>query len=271
MAVPSIQIDWAVFSEWSDSIRAIIHGGQLDVFSTYSETCGAIATEALVRYQGYLKGQPLPNGASVQHPSGNLAKQAELVTGSGFCEWSLVNDESYAEAIEKGTKERDLKEMLPTAKKARRAKDGTLYLIIPFRHGTPGTVGLKAMPSKVHQIAQKLSRSRVTGKYAEVSGTGHMVNRHTYKWGDKLTNAQIVAAGGTFKDQNRFQGMYKFGNEHHTSYITFRVMSEKSAGWVVPARPGLWPARTAAESAIKEGSPLLAEAILDDIKRLAGL
>ena len=147
----------------------------------------------------------------------------------------------------------------------------SLYLIIPFRHGTPGTVGLNAMPARVYAMAQELKRSKVTGYHMERSGTGHIVPRANYKWGDRLTVAQIQAAGGSFKEQNRFAGMYKFGNARHTSYVTFRVMSQKSAGWIVPARPGIWAARTAVQVATDDGRDLLAQAFLDDLIRLGGL
>ena len=34
---------------------------------------------------------------------------------------------------------------------------------------------------------------------------------------------------------------------HSSSYLTFRVMSEKSSGWIVGARPGLYLAKKVAD------------------------
>lgn len=265
-----IEIDWNVLQEWAPTLQTIISSGNLDLFTSYAGVSQQVAAHALDTYRGYLLGQPLPNGASIQSPSGNLAKGAALAE-KGFLDYYLENPVAYAEAVEKGVQQRDLKEMLPTAKKARRAKDGSLYLIIPFRHGTQGSIGIKPMPARIQAMAQALSRSKVKGHKQELSGTGHMVTRNTYAWGDRLTVAQIQAAGGSFREQNRFQGMYKFGNARHTSYVTFRVMSQKSPGWVVPARPGIWAARSAAEVARKDGEGLLNEALLDDLLRIAGI
>jgi hypothetical protein len=269
-AAVALEIDWNVLGDWLPTLGTIISGLQLDAFVSYAETSGVVAQHSLDTYRGYLLGQPLPNGASIQHPSGNLAKGAEL-NEKGYLDYFLENPVSYAEAVEKGVKARDLKDMLPTAKKARRAKDGTLYLIIPFRHGTPGTVGLHPMPARIHAMALELYRSRVKAGHMEMSGTGYMVKRHSYNWGSKLTVQQIQDAGLPFKAQNRYQGMYKFGNARHTSYITFRVMSQKSAGWVVPARPGIWAARTAVQVALEDGKDLLTNAAMDDIMRICGL
>ena len=76
-----------------------------------------VANHALNLYRGYLLGQPLPNGASIQHPSGNLAKGAELVQ-KAFLDYYLENPIAYAEAVEKGVKQRDLKDMLRRADQA---------------------------------------------------------------------------------------------------------------------------------------------------------
>jgi hypothetical protein len=271
MIEKGIEVEWPVLLEWSEALQAIVQGGHLDIFTAYNETCGLVASYSLALYKGYLKGMPLPNGAAVQRPSGNVSAHAELKAGPGLCDYSLENAESYAEAIEKGTKERDMKAMLPTAKKARMAKDGSLYLIIPFRHGTQGAVGLKPMPLRVQQMAQEMKRSRVTGNFMEKSGTGFMVQRNTYKWGGKLGSGALAANGLSFKEQNRYQGMVKFGLKGHSSYITFRVMSQKSSGWIIPARPGLWPAKTAAEVAYKDLKGSLSEALLEDLLRLAGI
>jgi hypothetical protein len=266
-----LEVEWGALSGWSETLQAIVQGGHLDVFTSYAETAGVVATHALILYQGYLKGNPLPNGSAVQRPSGNLARHASLDEPS-FLDFRLENPESYAEAIEKGTRERDLKEMLATAPKARRAKDGSLYLIIPMRHGTQeNSVGLKPMPQTVYAMAKSLQRSSVTGHRMEMSATGFMVQRNTYNWGNKLTQKALQESGHSFKDQNRFQGMYKFGNVGHSSYMTFRVLSSKSTGWVLPARPGLFPARTASEEAYQDGKEHLGLALLDDLLRLSGL
>jgi hypothetical protein len=266
-----LEVNWSVLGEWTEAFQAIIHAGHMDVFTSYAETAAVVAQHSLMLYQGYLKGIPLPNGASVQRPSGNLARRATLAE-PGYLDFRLENDAEYAEAIEKGTQERDMKKILPTAPKARRAKDGSLYLIIPFRHGTQqDSVGMRPMPETVWRAAQKLKRSSIVGTREEVSGTGHKVQRNVYNWGGSLTGKALSSLGLSYKEQNRFEGMYKFGEKGHSSYVTFRVMSEKSSGWIIPARPGLFPAKTAAEEAYRDGKDALSSALLDDLMRLSGL
>jgi hypothetical protein len=264
----AIEIDWKVLQDWAPALQNIISAGHLDMFTSYAAVSEQVAAHALETYRGYLLGQPLPNGAAVQHPSGVVAKGAELAE-KGFLDYYLENPVPHAESLEKGVQQRDMKDCLPTAKKARRAKDGSLYLIIPFRHGAPGSVGMAPMPARIHAMAQALSRSKVTGHRQETSGTGFDVTRNTYKWGGKITTSQIQDAGGTFKSQNRFSGMYKFGNARHTSYVTFRVMSSKSPGWIIPARPGIWAARTAVQVATQDGQGLLNEALAEDLLRIS--
>ncbi len=58
-------------------------------------------------------------------------------------------DTPYAQAIEQGQPARDMKPGLLSGTKARRGKDGSIYNIIPFRHGTPGAVTLKQMPTEI--------------------------------------------------------------------------------------------------------------------------
>lgn len=266
-----LQIDWDVLSDWTDSLQAIIQGGHLDVFTSYAETAAVVASHSLMLYQGYLKGIPLPNGASVQHPTGNLARRATLAE-PGYLDFRLENDAEYAEAVEKGTQERDMKKILPTAPKARRSKEGALYLVIPFRHGTQqDSVGMQPMPQTVWHAAEKMKRSAITGTRPEVSATSHSVQRNTYSWGGSLSAKALAGMGLSFKEQNRYQGMYKFGQAGHSSYVTFRVMSEKSAGWIIPARPGLFPAKIAAEEAYRDGKDALSGALLEDLLRMSGL
>ena len=276
-------IDWSIFSDWSEALLEIVRVGNLEIFTSYAQAAEMVAVRSLNLYRGYLQGARLPNGAAIQHPSGQLAEHATLMGNGQYLGYVLHNDAAYSEAIERGTKSRDLKDMLPTAHKARRGKDGALYLIIPFRHGTPGTVGLRAMPQGIWERAMKLSRSRITGHRMEPSVThpGEMVQRNVYgffnkegkwvsTWGRHLTLNQVQNAGGSFKEQSIYQGMYKFGLPRHSQYITFRVMSQNSApgSWIRKAVPPLWPARFAAEEGFRQGKSFLEEALTEDIMRI---
>lgn len=165
-------------------------------------------------------------------------------------------DYKYAEEIDNGRPAKDLKSMLDTSLKVRTSKKGKRYLIIPFRHNTPGNDALApAMPSSIDALASQLTPSRVTGMGTRVSGTGAMnpktrlavtVPQRRYSWGERLVGASL--AGG----DKRHEGMYRFdvrtpGGRRESEYLTFRVMMEGSPGWVVAPKPGLNIARGVVE------------------------
>lgn len=187
--------------------------------------------------------------------------------------WS---DYKHAEEIELGRPARDLKKMLDTSLKVRQSKQGKRYLIIPFRHNTPGhTATGPSMPQHVYDMASKLKPSHITGQTQRLSGTGAMdiktrkhltVNQNTYQWGGSLPAGMM---GPNQKGKaDRFAGMYRFdtttpGGARHSSYLTFRVMMEGSSGWIIPPQPGLHLADTVA----REMQPLAEKAFQEAIKR----
>jgi hypothetical protein len=271
VAKPTIPVN--ISDPWIAAVKAAIETGELSEFVHYAEAAKVTTEIALDHYRRYLEGGRLPNGTAIQHPTGKLAKFARMEERD-FLDWHLMNDAAHAEAIEKGTAERDMKKGLPTYEKSRKAKDGTFYLIVPFRHSIPGATatGMKPMPKRVYEIAQHLKRSKITGNYQEPSVTrAGMVTRNVYKWGQKVTVGQLEKAGLSFREQSHLQGMYKFGAKGQSQYITFRVMSQKSAGWIIPARPGLYPARYAKDEALREMNDTLNQAIMMDLQALSGL
>jgi hypothetical protein len=161
--------------------------------------------------------------------------------------WS---DYKHAAAIEGGRPARDLKRHLDTSPKVRQSAEGRRYLIIPFRHGTPGAEAhARPMPADVYELARALRPSRITGQTRRVSGLiasdvktrgPMMVNQNLYRWGESLP-AGLVA------------GLYRFntttpGGNRYSTYLTFRVMMEGKSGWVIPPQPGLHIAETVARS-----------------------
>lgn len=191
--------------------------------------------------------------------------------------WS---DYRHAEAIETGRPARDLKKMLDTSMKVRATKDGKRYLIIPFRHNTPGNeVHARAMPPDVHAQAKDLAPSRVVGQTRRESGTGAYdvktrkrltVNQNVYSWGDRLPEGMAPKLHQRHKTAP-YAGMYRFdartpGGNRYSTYMTFRTMMEGSSGWIVPAQPGLYLAKQVAD----EMRPLAERAFQEAVKRTLG-
>lgn len=175
--------------------------------------------------------------------------------------WKMTGDFSgeveatykHAEEIENGRPARDLKQMLNTSLKVRVNKKGTRFLYIPFRHNTPGNDALaSSMPPSVYQVAKNLEASIVTGQTTRVSGLNAMdikskqfltVPQNTYKWGQRLP-AGLSPKLQPHHKSDPHAGMVRFntstpGGAKSSAYLTFRTMSEKSKGWIVPPKDGL--------------------------------
>lgn len=190
---------------------------------------------------------------------------------SGFVE----SDYKYVEDIETGRPPYDMKRMLDTSLKVRVSKKGRRYLIIPFRHNTPGHTGLaRAMPKEVYESAKELSPSRITGHGSRLSGTGAWdvktqkparVRTRKYLWGGRLGAEPEYKLKPSHKS-DPYAGMVRFPNSTgSSSYMTFRVMSEGSSGWILPAKPGLFIARAVADSMQRDFNLTIPAAMAADI------
>lgn len=230
---------------------------------------------------------------------------------AGSIQWRMTGDFSavveadyrYAEDIETGRPARDLKRMLDTSNKVRRTTDGRRFLVIPFRHGTPGNgAHAKAMPAAVHSLASAMKPSSVTamgqrpvGQITHlVAGRGMIASKRrrdvaspflsstttkqaamtaqrSYAWGDRLAGAALKQAGLDAGQVKRYQGMVKMdtstpGGAKSSAYMTFRIMMEGGSGWVVPAKPGLFIAKKVAEAMQPKAQQAFAAAAKATIK-----
>lgn len=136
----------------------------------------------------------------------------------------------YAAVIETGQPARDMKPALLASPKAKTGKDGKKYITIPFRHGTPGAVGMQSMPKNVYNQAKNLGYSRKNNMLVSLF-TGRK-----YKWGGRLADSaqgQRSHSGNhpgaryTWKS-GMYSGMVKMGKGGHSQYMTFRRVSENS-------------------------------------------
>lgn len=181
----------------------------------------------------------------------------------------VESDYRYAADIENGRPPRDLKKMLDTSMKVRRTKDGTRFLIIPFRHGASGS-NTNPMPQQIYQAAKMLTASTIVGHGRRLSGTGAWslktqqpatVRQRKYNWGERLEGEGVP---------RNMQGMVRMDtstkNQKRSTYLTFRVMSEKSRGWIIPAQPGQHIAKRVAE----DMQPLAEAAFSEAVRRSLG-
>lgn len=211
------------------------------------QAIGAIAQAAMANWS-----------SAIMHAPGVWMEEKKQYVES--LKWSYVSDFharvssdfALADAIEDGRPARDMKLMLNTSLKVRLSKKGSRYLYIPFRHNVPGSGALApSMPASVYSVASQLAPSRITGMGKRLSGTGAwdpktkapaMVAARKYQWGQRLDSQHIP--GLTDEQKRHMNTMYRFdttggGGVKHSTYLTFRTMSENSKGWIVPDKPGL--------------------------------
>lgn len=205
-------------------------------------------------------------------------------------------DYKHAVAIETGRPPRDLKEMLNTSLKVRRTLDGRRFLVIPFRHNTPGnTAHASSMPDHVYEQAKLLQPSKIVKQTQRLSGEvtrispaygmertrsqprflsdistrkAMLVNKNAYAWGQRMLPGSM---GPNPKGKvDRYAGMVRFdtssGGQKSSAFMTFRIMMEGSKGWVVPAQPGQFIARKVAQ----DMQPLAEQAFQAAIKATTG-
>lgn len=170
----------------------------------------------------------------------------------------IFSDDPMATPFETGEPARDLKRMLNTSEKVRVAKGGKhpgqRFMVIPFRHQTPGyTAHGSDMTTDVYRQAMALAKLSVIGKIPMRSGLNAsnvstrgplMTMRSSYNWGGRLNGPNIPA---------RQRGMVRMetssGKQTSSAYLTFRVMTENSTGWITKPKPGRFIVKGVADRA----------------------
>lgn len=178
--------------------------------------------------------------------------------------YAVVADYDKAGQIERGRPARDLKRMLLTSAKTRTSRHGKRYLIIPFRHNTPGNdAHAAAMPQAIYALASRLESSLVTGHRIDSGG----VKRSTYLWPKEgRLPAGLAPKLQPHHKTDAFAGMRRFntsaGKNSSSQYLMFRVMHQDSNGWVVKAKPGLHIAEGVASQLAETAGPYLQQSII---------
>jgi hypothetical protein len=196
-------------------------------------------------WKGYAAGRSLPGVEKLKKPQGGYMRSIYIDKHSPF-DYEIKSDSPIAGYLEHGTDELDMKKTHPYGPRSRVSKEGVPYLIVPFRWGTPKTIGFRnVMPQSIYNIVKQknFSKTFVTKKtHIELNARGEDVERREYVWGDRLTtDDDTVMLGLVDPEENkRMNGMTRmFGDDGKTAgYFTFRVISANSPkGWIKPAMP----------------------------------
>jgi hypothetical protein len=211
--------------------------------------------------KGSLTGVP-----PMKNPSQGYAKGIKIERPGPFRR-VIVNESKTAEFLEYGTPELDMKKthtkgprsrVAPTIISKRTGKvlqKGGPYLIVPFRWGTPKTVGFnQVMPVDIYAIVKKFKKmqTRVSADDSPEedktpNARGEMVGRAKYNKGySRLTMKQIAEANDgevSINQMFNMNGMVRTtditGKDRSGGYFTFRVISANSRpdSWIKPATP----------------------------------
>jgi hypothetical protein len=141
-------------------------------------------------------------------------------------------DNPYALWMKYQENDFDYKTTHPYGNKSRVSKDGTPYLIVPFRRFTPNAGReYQRMTKNDEKRARNLSLTETTkGSYHEANARGESIERSIKNWGQRLKNAETANDEGMI-------AVHGTGNRRE--YYTFRVISAKSPQnrWIRKARP----------------------------------
>lgn len=240
-----------------------------EVMPRVHEAIGAVAETAKARWQ-----------KAIMHARGVWSVEKIQYANSiqwqytGALQASVSTTYKYASQIENGRPARDLKAMLNTSKKVRishsKKHAGQKYLIIPFRHNTPGSEAhAPAMAAHIYKQAAGLAPSRIIGKTTRPSGQNPKthVNQNIYQWGGRLPAGLAPKLKPSHKT-DIYAGMHRFdtssGKQKSSAYVTFRIMGQWSAGWIVPAKPGLHLAKTVANNLKPVAEKVIWQAVITD-------
>lgn len=245
-----------------------------EVLPNVTSAMAALAEQMQQLWQSYAAGVEMPNGQTIKPRSGEYLRSIQLRRNTPF-DYFIFSDSPYAAALEHGTDAYDMHQWLNTSMKVRRAKNGRKYLIIPFRWGTSGAVGFgrNTMNQDEQRIMRQLAPSRVVGMTTRLSGQDGVtpIPQSKYRFGGRLN---IRQHGDLFQTKigRHMNGMVKFqgdrsGNKD-TQYLTFRVMSEGSAGWIRRAQPGKFPAQQTSQTMTLVAQRVLERALQADLAML---
>lgn len=249
------------------------------LFPNLSYAVQRMAQAAQNIWQGYASGKEIPPGGKPLHTrTGTYLRSIQLEQEGAFA-WAVYSDAPYADAIENGAGEFDMHRWLDTSHKTRISSKGKRYLIIPFRWNTPDhdATTPNVMPGHIHGLwSMGLMASHVTDQRMytvghSLDGRPLTVTRRKYIWGDRLSARLIAATGATGAKARNMRGMVNMrvpgarGGAAHSQYLTFRVLSEGSSGWIIPPRPGYHLAQHTSERIRSLSAQAFGKAVETDI------
>lgn len=200
-------------------------------------------------WKSYAMGAKIP-GTAIQLKGVKGAYAKSIKSKTTKLGGLVYSDSPYALEIEDGSEAKDLKKTIPFGPKSRMGKNGP-YNIVPFRHGTPGSLNAP-IPKTVYKMILKkiqmeeLKKTSVRKQKTEsTNAAGEIVQRRSYKWGGKVTGTGFPNLEGMV-----VMNVPSSKQENRSAYLTFRVITANKPkvdrskkgwenSWIVPAKEGL--------------------------------
>jgi hypothetical protein len=189
----------------------------------------------------------LPGVEPLKSPQGGLSRTIKSRKIGPF-QHEVFSESKIMEYLIDGTSEVDMKETHTKGPRSRvterkikgqKETEKVSYVIVPFRWGTPKTVGFRnVMPLEIYDIVKKKNFEKsVVAKstHNEPNAKGEDVERWDYeKWGNRLSMKQIIESDDGGMDTNQMfnmKGMVRMDtssvDKKYSGYYTFRVISSK--------------------------------------------
>lgn len=244
----NISVDNDVLQQFQAALARSGSGGFPGVSAALEDSAEGVRK----MWQGFARGGNLEGIESLKRPRGGYARSIKTRNYGPF-NYEVYSDAKVAEWIENGTEELDMKTKHPFGPRSRKAQTGKNkgypYLIVPFRWGTPRTVGFRnIMPREVYNIVKnkvkfRQTKTTVSADKSSVmtpNASGEMVGRAQYSdvtesksWGDRLTADMGEGVTDNMVGMSRMVGK----NGKAAGYLTFRIISAApgASGWIKPA------------------------------------
>jgi hypothetical protein len=236
------------------------------------------------RWVDFANGGPLKGVEKLKRPSGGYARSIRAEQTGAF-EHEIYSEAKVAEWIENGTEELDMKKTHPYGPRSRVAppvisrktgkvlREGSSYLIVPFRWGTPKSVGFKnIMPVHIYNRVKKMKKMKTlvsadtsSIKKPTAQTPSKMVGRAQYNTGDYDRFNYVL---GTTDFNGMVRSTDETGKNRSGGYFTFRVISSKSPArsWIKPAMPARHVTRAVMEETREDVNALVENGLMEDIR-----
>jgi hypothetical protein len=253
-----------------------------NVVSTFPKTIGSLDSIAEMCVALWRK---VAMENNVTSRGGDYVRSIQSDTSNLMLKWVFSDmqtpdgSQDLTASIEEGHPEIDLKPGLLAGPKHRMGRRGP-YNIVPFRHGTPGTLASnRPMPMNVYRIMLKESKLAVgaggVGK-SRITAISPVTGRRVYQWGvrlpaDKGGAPQTSQAGYTWQT-GKYSGMVRMQTSttkaHSSKYLTFRTVSIHSdpSSWIIPEKAGFPIREKVLEALHPIAMRILSDAIEEDLK-----